>query len=371
MLKNQNIRFPVLEINLDKLRENTEAILSHCRDQNIMVTGVVKGCNASSPIINAMRSGGCTSFGSSRMRQLMEMAKDNGKFGNRDELMLLRLPMMSEIEDLVTHIDISLNSEKCILDEIQSVCGQKNRCHKVILMYDLGDLREGLWQSKALLDLAVYVENELSNVILWGIGTNLGCYGSIKPSVENLTELVELANQIEQEIGRRLEVISGGATTSFPLVIKKQIPERINHLRIGEGILLSRDFREYFNINIEELKTDTFKLYAEIIEIQDKPTYPVGEMFVDAFGNKPEYVNLGIRKRALLAVGKQDFGDHDKLIPDDANLQIVGSSSDHLIMDITDSCKNYAIGDLIGFELFYQAMLYLTSSKDIHKAFVI
>lgn len=371
MHKNKIRRFPMLEINLDKLKENTKVVLSLCKAQDIMVTGVIKGCNASKPIINAMRAGGCTSFGSSRMSQLIEMAVENHAQGNRDELMLLRLPMKSEIEDLVTYIEISLNSEKTILNEIQSVCDQQNKRHKVILMYDLGDLREGVWQSKALIELALYVERKLPRVILLGIGTNLGCYGSIKPNIKNLTELVEIAEQIEHQIGRRLDIISGGATTSFPLVWQEQIPNRINHLRIGEGILLSRDFREYFKLNIDQLKTDTFKLYAEIIEIQAKPTYPVGEMFVDAFGNKPDYVNRGIRKRALLAVGKQDFGDHEKLIPDDVDLQIVGSSSDHLIVDITDSNENYTIGDVLGFELFYQAMLYLTGSKDIYKAFVV
>ena len=90
-------------------------------------------------------------------------------------------------------------------------------------------------------------------------------------------------------------------------------------------------------------------LKAEVIEIKEKPTYPIGEMFLDAFGNKPVYEDKGIRKRAILAVGKQDFVNDRDLVPLDENIEIVGSSSDHLIVDIQDSETNFQVGDITEF----------------------
>ncbi len=135
-------------------------------------------------------------------------------------------------------------------------------------MYDLGDLREGLWEETEFLNLALYVESKLSGIRLLGVGTNLGCYGSVLPTVKNLEHLSQLAYLVEDIIGRPLTFISGGATTSLPLVLNNTMPKKINHLRIGEGILLGRDLKEYFACDVDYLQTDTFTLKAEIIEIQ-------------------------------------------------------------------------------------------------------
>ncbi|MGO2852536.1 MAG: alanine racemase, partial [Tetragenococcus koreensis] len=112
-----------------------------------------------------------------------------------------------------------------------------------------------------------------------------------------------------------------------------------------------------------------FKLSAEIIEIKEKPTYPIGTISVDAFGNTPEYTDQGIRKRALLAVGRQDIGDMNKLHPYDENIKVFGGSSDHTIIDLTDCSNNYQIGDIVSFELEYENVLYATGSTYIAKEY--
>ncbi len=331
--------------------------------KNIEVTGVVKGCNASVSVTEELVKQGCHSIGSSRIDQLIKLKHE----GIHAPKMLLRLPMVSEIPDVVSHADISLNSEKTILDELNKASLEQGKVHGVILMYDLGDLREGLWEETEFLNLALYVESKLSGIRLLGVGTNLGCYGSVLPTVKNLEHLSQLAYLVEDIIGRPLTFISGGATTSLPLVLNNTMPKKINHLRIGEGILLGRDLKEYFACDVDYLQTDTFTLKAEIIEIQNKPSYPVGELFIDAFGNAPEYIDKGIQKRALLAVGKQDFGDHTKLISTNEQVQIIGSSSDHLIVDITQTSETYEVGDTMAFTLYYQSMLYLNLSTDVQK----
>jgi len=237
-------------------------------------------------------------------------------------------------------------------------------------MIDLGDLREGYWDVNDLITTVRYVERNYRHVHIVGIGTNLGCYGSIKPTVEKMNQLVEYKNIVEDIIGRPLKYISGGATTNLPLVVNDDMPQEVNHLRIGEGILLGQDLRSLYKCKIENMRHDTFVLEAEIVEIKTKPSYPIGEIAYDAFGNKAIYKNKGNMLRAILAVGKQDFGHHDKLIPMDDKVTLIGSSSDHLIVDISRVDGKYEVGDTMSFQMYYQGMLYTCLSHDVTKVSV-
>ncbi|WP_272929204.1 alanine racemase, partial [Vagococcus lutrae] len=178
----------------------------------------------------------------------MEQLKEVRKMWPNAETLMLRIPMLSELDSLVKDANISLQSELTTLKELNKLCLENNLCHRVILMVDLGDLREGFFKKEELFKAAMEVEN-CKELILEGIGTNLGCYGSIEPDEENLGKLCELAKQIEQGIGRELAVVSGGATTSLQLVLNNKIPNKINHLRIGDGILL-RDMENYFDYTL-------------------------------------------------------------------------------------------------------------------------
>lgn len=358
-----NNHYPLLNIHLSKIAHNTREITSRCKARGISVTGVIKGCHGLEDVGQTMLTNGCMSIGSSRIVQLKNLRAK----GLTSDLMLLRIPMMSELEDVCLYSDISLQSDKKTLEALNKACFKHKRTHKVVLMVDLGDLREGLWDQEALVELALWVEKNLSSLTLEGIGTNLGCYGSIKPTVDKMQNLVDLGHKVEQAIGRPLNLISGGATSSLPLVLDETMPSGINHLRIGEGILLGRDLLDYYHCDMPYMRTDAFELLVQIVEIDEKPSYPVGEIFIDAFGNRPHYQDLGIRKRAILAVGKQDIGSHEKLITTDPLMQIVGSSSDHLIVDITDALVHYEIGDLVCFHMYYQPMLYLCLSQEIQK----
>ena len=162
--------------------------------------------------------------------------------------MLIRIPMFNEINELVKFASVSLNSELETLNMIQKECELQGKKHKVILMLDLGDLREGVFDEEEFINLAEYVENNLKDVELYGVGTNLGCYGSIRPTEENLGRLCEIAEIIESKINRRLDMISGGATSSLPLLIDGKMPKRVNNLRIGEGNTISSGFRRILGI---------------------------------------------------------------------------------------------------------------------------
>ena len=198
----------------------------------------------------------------------------------------------------------------------------------------------------------------------------MGCYGSILATEEKLDELVAVAEQIEGRIGRQLELISGGATSSFMRVIDGDIPERVNFLRIGEGILLARDLELFYGYDMSEMHQDVYTLKAEVIEVKDKPSHPVGEIAVDAFGHTPEYVDRGIRRRALLAIGKVDYGSIDEIFPQDEGVEILGASSDHTILDIEDAKRDFKVGDIVSFGINYASVVYVTNCRNVQIVYV-
>lgn len=357
--KIQNAPYPRMTVDLGKLRHNLDVVTEDCRKAGISVCGAIKGFNGLPEAVKVFAQAGCIQLGTSRMRQIKELKT----LGIDASYLLLRIPMISETEDVVEFSDISLNSDMTVLKALDDAAGRVGKKHGVILMVDLGDLREGFWDKEELADCAAYVEANLGNLELKGVGTNLGCYGSIKPTVEKMNELIQVAELVEERIGRRLEFISGGATSSYPLVLDGVMPERINHLRIGEGIINDYDLPEIWGLDITNMHSDIFVMEAEVIEVRDKPSHPVGEICIDSFGRKPEYIDRGIRKRALVAAGKLDYALNDKIFPQIEGVEVIGASSDHMILDIEDCRTEIRVGDIIRFNLSYPSLMYLSNDK--------
>ena len=120
---------------------------------------------------------------------------------------------------------------------------------------------------------------------------------------------------------------------------------------------------------IPETRQDTFDLTAEIVEIKVKPSVPVNSTALDAFGNKPDFIDRGLRRRAICAIGKQDV-DISQISPKDPNIIVIGGSSDHLILDINDCEPDYQIGSLVDFDLSYGGVLQCMTSEYITKRFI-
>jgi predicted amino acid racemase len=272
--------------------------------------------------------------------------------------------------EVVRLCDISLNSEVAVLKALNEAAAKQNKIHKVIIMADVGDLREGFWDKDEMVEAAVFVENELKNLDLAGVGFNVGCWGSIEPMPDNLNELVDIAERIEARIGRQLEYISGGATSTLMRVIDGNVPERINLLRCGEGIILARDLDIFYGYDMSYMHQDVYKLYAEVIEVRDKPTHPVGKIAIDCFGHKPVYEDRGIRRRALLAMGRVDYGSIDEIFPVEKGVSLVGAASDHTIMDVEDAERRLEVGDIVEFNINYASLVYLSASRNVNKEFI-
>lgn len=359
-------KYPVLEVNVKKITSNAKVITKLCNNNGIRVAGIIKGFGGIVAGARALVKGGCDQIGSSRIDQLKALKNK----GFKTPLLLVRIPMMCEIEDVVKYSDMCLVSEKETLIMLNREAEKQNKKYGVVLMYDLGDLREGVFSRSELINLSRLVEYDLSSLALEGIGTNLSCYGSVAPTNKNLTELSEAADDIEKILNRKLNIVSGGGTTTLPLLVRGGVPEKINHLRIGEGIINTHDLPLYWDTDIEGLDKDTFVLKAQIIEVNEKPTHPVGELMVNAFGEYAHYEDRGIRKRAIIALGNQDVGDSSKIVPKDKDIIVLGASSDHTILDIHECMSEYKLGDIVEFNVLYQSMLFTTLSKYINKKII-
>lgn len=347
---------PRVEIDINKVRHNTAVLSELCGKQGIRVAGVTKVFCAIPEVAKAMVDGGAKILADSRIENLAKLKDLNVP------KLLLRLPMISQAHEVVRYADLSLNSELSTIKKLADEAAKIEKIHEIILMIDLGDLREGVWTGKIMSTVKEILK--LNGVKLIGIGTNLTCYGGVIPNKNNLGRLVEIAEEICNEFDIELQIISGGNSSSLYLVEKNEIPEKINNLRLGESIALGRE-TAYGN-TIDNTYQDAFNLVAEIIELKEKPSVPIGEIGMDAFGNKPTFKDRGNRKRAILAVGRQDVNP-DNLIPMDERIEIIGASSDHLIIDVTDSEEKYEVGDEISFNLEYGALLQLTTSQYVHK----
>lgn len=359
-------QYPQLEFDLALLRSNADAVISRCRGMGIRVCGVVKGVDGLPEAARVLRAAGAEELGTSRLEQVAKCRAA----GVPGPWLLIRIPGLTELPDVVALCETSLQSEWPTLLALEEECLRQNKTHRVIVMTDLGDLREGFWDKDELVDVCERVERELPHVQLAGIGVNLTCYGSTKPTPEKMNELVGLARQVEQRIGRKLEIVSGGATSSFTLVHWGTMPAGVNHLRIGEAILLGKDLQVDWGIrDMDYLRMDALTLRAEVVEVKDKPTYPIGEFAIDAFGRKPVYEDRGIRRRAILALGRADVGELESLIPREPGLTVIGGSSDHCIVDVEDCPRRLQVGDIVEFSLCYSHMLYATARSDMRIIF--
>ncbi len=348
--------YPRIDIDLNKLKHNAQMALNICRRSDIDISVVTKVFCSQSELVEAILEAGVKTIGDSRVANLKKLQQF------QCEKLLLRLPSISEVYNVVRYADISLNSEIETIKALSEAAKKVNKTHNVILMIDLGDLREGVLEKDAL-----YISREiikLPNIKFLGVGTNLTCYGGVIPDEVNLGRLVDIKNNIEKELGIKLEVVSGGNSSSLYMVLNKTIIKGINNLRLGESVVLGRE-TAYGN-DIPGMFKNVFTLKGEIIEIKDKPSMPIGSIGMDAFGETPTFVDKGMMRRAIISVGRQDVRI-DGLIPRDKKIEIIGGSSDHLLLDVTHSENAYKVGDIVEFNVDYGALLSLMTSEYINK----
>jgi predicted amino acid racemase len=349
---------PYVTIDLDKLEHNARAIVGLARSHGIEVTGVTKCACGHPEVARAMLRGGVIAIGESRIENIHRLKAA----GVQAAYWLLRIPPLSEVDAVVASVDVSLNSELPVLERLSEAALRRGAPHDVILMVDLGDLREGIWPD----DLPSFVREaaKLSGVRIVGIGTNLTCFGGVVPSEDNMRRLVAHAREVEAIVGAPLKWLSGANSSGLELIAAGRMPIEINHARIGEAILLGRE--TLHRRPWPGTHQDAFVLHAEVLELKWKPSVPVGERAEDAFGHVPAFEDHGAVDRAILNVGREDL-EVEGVTPVDPRLKVLGASSDYLIVDVTEAAGAIRVGDEIAFSLGYGALLAAMTSEYVEK----
>lgn len=288
----------------------------------------------------AMIEGGATGLGDSRLDNLRRL----NNAGFTASLIMLRQPMINEIDEVVSFVDTVLVSEIEIINKLSLASKRIGKIQKIILMIETGDLREGFLPEELIDSKGIDEILNFDGVEVVGIGTNVACLEGAKPTPLGLKILIDLAREIKDKYSFNIKIISGGNSSALKLVEQKIIPEEINQLRLGEGILLGQETLD-FN-PIAGTFQDAFILSGEIIEVKEKS-----------------------RKQAIVALGRQDMCV-EKLFPLNKKIKVIRASSDHLVLDLTFCDDKIKISDIIDFIPSYSVLLAAMTSPFVEKRYV-
>lgn len=345
---------PRLDIDLDKIHHNAHSLVQSLATRAISITGVTKASLGCPQIANAWLQAGVQGLADSRIEniEMMQLSQVMAP------MTLIRSPMLSQIAQVVQQADISFNTELEVIRQLSATAHKAKRIHGVVLMVELGDLREGIMPE----DLIATVRETLSlpNIQFKGIGTNLACRCGVTPDANNMAELSRLADEIEANFGPIVSIVSGGNSANLAWALSGAETGRVNNLRLGEALLLGCD--PLNRQPIEGLYTDAFTLVAEVIESKLKPSQPWGNLGQNAFGDSPDITDRGTIAQSVLAIGQQDIDPNGLQMPE--GIKLLGASSDHLVVEST-SCL--PIGSELSFQLNYSALLRAMTSPFVTK----
>jgi predicted amino acid racemase len=334
---------PRIEIDFDLVQRNTRVLVDRLAARDVRVVGVTKATLGSPRVAAAMLRGGAYGLGDSRVENLARL----------DHLgvsrTLIRSPMIGQVRQVVRTATASLNTGAAVLTALDEAATQAGIRHDVILMVELGDLREGI----AVDDVAEAVRMvlRLRSLRLRGLGANLACQNGVVPDDVNMGVLHRLVEKTEAQHRITFDVVSGGNSANLDWALRTSELGRTNELRLGEAILLGTE--PLHRTPVPGLSTNAFTLVGEVIEIGEKPTRSWGSQAQAAYGEPSAGVERGTRRQAIVALGRQDV-DLDGLTPP-AGISVLGMSSDHLVLDVGD--EQVTVGDEIRLSLGYGGLV--------------
>ncbi|MFO8133154.1 MAG: alanine/ornithine racemase family PLP-dependent enzyme [Thermoplasmatota archaeon] len=351
--------FPRIVVDREKLEHNARTIVELASRSHIEITGVTKACRGDPRVAKAMLDGGAASLADSRIENIIRMRRA----GITADMMLLRTPMLSQAGIVVEHADISLNTEPAVIKALSREAAQRDIVHRVLLMAELGERREGIPQEE--LHQAVTLTLSLDSLELHGLGLNLTCLTGVIPTRDKMLAFEKLVQDIQDTFGIELAMVGAGNSANIPLMLQGDHPAAlINNLRVGEGILLGLE-----TISREPIPgthQDAFTIEAELIEVKDKPSVPDGELTQNAYGETPSFENRGVITRGIAALGRQDVIT-EGLTPLDDHVDILAGSSDHLVLHLRQG--GYEVGDIVRFRPNYGALVAAYTSEYVGAAY--
>lgn len=283
------------------------------------------------------------------------------------ETIFIKPPPKRMVSRIIEFADISFNTELETIKLLSKEAVLRNKTHKVVIMIEMGELREGVMREQ-FIDFyeAVF---DLPNIAIVGIGTNLTCMSGVLPNQDKLIQLCLYKQLIEARFNKVIPYISGGASVTIPLIEQGLLPLGVNHFRVGETLFLGTDV--YNNNPHPELHQDIFKLYAEIIELSEKPLVPNGELGKNLLMQELsiDETLLGTSSfRAIVDIGLLDI-DETTIKPVSEDMTIVGVSSDMFVLDLGTNPKDLKVGNLIEFSMNYMGILRIMNSDYVDKRF--
>ncbi|WP_261664694.1 alanine racemase [Deinococcus sp. Marseille-Q6407] len=279
----------------------------------------------------------------------------------------IKPPAWDYVEDLVRWADVSFNTELETLRLISDEAVRQGRVHKVIIMIEMGDLREGVMRED--LDSFYAQVFGLPGIEVIGIGTNLNCLSGVMPSEDKLIQLGLYRTILELKNGVKIPWVSAGTTVTLPLLKAGLLPASVNHFRVGEALYFGADLvRE---ATFEDMYDDVLELHAQVIELSEKPMNPSGPLGKNPFGATADsgYEQGATAYRAILDVGYLDVSPQ-YLILEDESLGVLDASSDMLVLDAGENAAGLKVGDHVRFRLKYMGALHLMNSDYIGKVVV-
>ena len=351
-------------VDLEALGENLKIIGGWMREHGASWTVVTKVLCGHADTLRALQALGVRSMGDSRLENLRAIERIVPDF----ESWYLRIPDLTSVSEVVRLTDVSLNSEIRIIEALNEEARRLGQVHGVVIMIELGDLREGILPG-SLIDFYKYVF-ELSHIEVKGIGANLGCLAGAVPTVDQFMQLALYRELLELKFEHPLPLISAGSSAVLPLLTSGQLPKAINHFRIGEAIFLGNDL-----INgglLPGLRGDAVVLEAEIAEIKEKSLVSLAETtsitpFISEVSDDRTPGQRGYR--ALVSVGNLDT-EISGLSPIKERYSIAGASSDITVVNIGEDADGLKVGDTIRFRPNYAAFLRLMSGRYIQREVV-
>lgn len=343
-----------LEIDLEKIGHNAATLVERAAQRGVSITAVTKAMLGSPELAGVLGAAGVSALGDSRIENIERMRAA----GIEQPMLLLRSPVLSQIGRVVESATMSVNSETEVLSALDSAARSAGRVHDVMLMVELGDLREGVMPDQ--LNETVRHVIGLPSLRLRGIGANLACRFGVEPSSENMGDLSAMVESVETTFGIEIAIVSGGNSANLDWALDSSDLGRINNLRLGESVLLGRE--PLRRRAISGLHTDAFVLVAEVIESNRKPTAPWGRAAQNSFGETPKTDDRGDIWQTILAVGRQDTDTADLSAPE--GVDVLAASSDHLIVQTRERMTP---GDEIRFEPGYSALLRSMTSPFVTK----
>ena len=349
-------------INLEALYHNLVTVDGWMKGHGARWSLVTKVLCGHADTLRALNAFGVKSVGESRLENLRTV----DKYIPDAETWYLRPPHLSAIDEVVTLSDVTLNSETRIIRALNEAAGKQGKTHRVIIMIELGDLREGILPGT----LVRFYEEvfELAHIEVIGIGSNLGCLAGAMPNEDQYMQLVLYRELLELKFGRKLKTISAGASVSLPMLLEGKLPRAINHFRIGESVFLGTDL--VGGGTLPGLRDDTVVLEAEVIEIKEKSLTPTVETGIHTpfVNDMQEDLSPGQRGyRALVSVGNLET-EVAGLTPIQPGFHIAGASSDVSVINVGDDAGGARVGQKIHFRPNYGALLRLMSGRYIESA---